>query len=329
MSKKMFLKFGQIKTDGLQIRAVIVKDAVREYAEAEREGGAVFPPLTVFVDKKGLYWLADGFHRLAAFKQNGKEKVACEVHEGEYADALRFALAANGSHGMRRTNDDKANAVKVAYEHRKVLGLPDVPSANSIAELVGVSHHTVEAQLGNLPSWRNAQERTGSDGKTRVLPPPPTRPPKKAEPVEAAEPADEPPPPPPPPVRPPAAVVPPPPPPERKKPGANLPLDGRGKPVPASLVETWNRRGEVADLARKISEVRVALRKAQDGKDPLWGEMNFSSTLAHLDMAYTEVSSAEPWCVCALCQGLGCKGCKGLGLLSEFRFPRVVPKEMR
>ena len=37
MAKRMFLKFGQIKTDGLQIRAVIVKDVVREYAEAERE----------------------------------------------------------------------------------------------------------------------------------------------------------------------------------------------------------------------------------------------------------------------------------------------------
>lgn len=329
MSKKMFLKFGQIKTDGLQIRAVIVKDAVREYAEAEREGGAVFPPLTVFVDKKGLYWLADGFHRLAAFKQNGKEKVACEVHEGEYADALRFALTANGSHGMRRTNDDKANAVKVAYEHRKVLGLPDVPSARAIAELVGVTHDFVGSQLATVASWQNAQERTGADGKTRTLPPVPVRPKPQPVPVEEDTKPAEPPPPPPPPVRPAAAVVPPPPPPERKKPGANLPLDGRGKPVPASLVETWNRRGEVADLARKISEVRVALRKAQDGKDPLFSEMNFSSTLAKLDMVYMEVSTIEPWCVCPMCQGIGCKACKGLGLMGQYRFDRAVPKDLK
>lgn len=326
MAKRMFLKFGQIKTDGLQIRAVIVKDAVREYAEAEREGGAVFPPLTVFVDKNGVCWLADGFHRLAAFKQNGKEKVACEVHEGEYADALRFALGANAEHGLRRTREDVQHSICMAYEKRKTLGLPDDVSARVIAELIGCSPTTAGDQLSKLDTWAKRTTTTGKDGKSYSLPPIPVRPKPQPAPVEEdAEPA-EPPPPPPPPVR--APVVPPPPP-ERKKPGANLPIDGRGKPVPASLVETWNRRGEVADLARKISEVRVALRKAQDGRDPLFAEANFSSVLAHLDMTYTEVSTIEPWCVCPLCQGLGCKGCKNLGLMSQYRFDRAVPKEFK
>ena len=75
--------------------------------------------------------------------------------------------------------------------------------------------------------------------------------------------------------------------------------------------------------------MRVALRDAQDGKDPLWSEINFGSALAHLDMAYKEIAAAEPWCVCPMCQGIGCRACSDRGLMSEYRFKQVVPAEFK
>jgi hypothetical protein len=76
--------------------------------------------------------------------------------------------------------------------------------------------------------------------------------------------------------------------------------------------------------------VRCALKDAQAGNDALFGELNFSSTLAHLDMAFKELTAAEPWCVCPFCHGLeGCKACKGRGVMGEYRFGQVASKEMK
>lgn len=325
MSKKDFLKISDLKTDGLQIRAEINPDVVREYAEEETERGAVFPPFTVFRDSSGAFWLADGFHRLAAAKRNGRQKIAADVRDGEYLDALKFALLANTEHGLRRTNADKAKAVLTVYRHRSELGLPDVPSANSVAELAGVSNHFADAQLGTIQDWKGAKARTGQDGRTRTLPPPPTRKSKTVSSDDPQKPAPEP-------ETKPSETSYIPPPPSRKSPQKKEetgPLDGRGKPVPPDLTETWNRRREVSELAGLVSRVRVALRDSQKGKDPLWSEINFSSVLAHLDMAYTEIAAAEPWCVCPMCQGIGCESCKGRGLMGKFRFESVVPKNMK
>lgn len=72
--------------------------------------GAVFPPVVVFFD--GLeYWLADGFHRVNAAIQAGIEHINVDVKEGDKRDALLYAVGANSSHGLRRTNEDKRNAV--------------------------------------------------------------------------------------------------------------------------------------------------------------------------------------------------------------------------
>jgi hypothetical protein len=320
--KKQFVNIEKLETDGLQTRAALNMDAVREYAEQER-AGKKFPPVTVFRDSRGLLLVADGFHRLAAARQNGRTTVACEVHEGEFADALRHALGANQEHGLRRTNEDKKHAVLMAYERRKTLGLPEVPSASLIAEMVGVHHTFAAGQLATVAGWKNAQERTGADGRTRSLPP--TRPHEKAVlPPPPERPTAHP-------TRPPVRPVEAPEPPVERAPRRTVetPLDGRGKPVPPGLVELWSRRDEVATIAQLISKARCAIREAQQGDDPLWGEINFSSVLSHLDMAFAETAAAEPWCTCPSCQGIGCKFCKGRGLMSKYRFDNVVPRELK
>ena len=65
----MKLKPSQIRQDGgTQPRAEIWQDVVDDYAE-QMTAGATFPPIVVFYDGTH-YWLADGFHRLAAWLAN-------------------------------------------------------------------------------------------------------------------------------------------------------------------------------------------------------------------------------------------------------------------
>jgi uncharacterized ParB-like nuclease family protein len=322
-----------IITEGLQARAAIDPATVREYAEAATEGKATLPPIVVYCHTAGQFWLADGFHRLAAAKQTGQKKIAAEVRQGSRTDALRCALGANQTHGLRRTNADKARAVMMAYEHRKDLGLPDVPSARAIADLVGVNHETVSRQLAENASWREATARTGADGKTREFPPIPTRPPKNPPAAQAVTQNY-----PPPPVRRPekqTGTVPvqrpieKPEPPQVENETETGPVDERGKHIPVDLLPIWNRKQEVQDLATAISRVRVALQKAQDGNDPLWSEINYSSVLNYLDRAFFEITSSKPYVVCPMCQGIGCRACKSRGLMGKYRFDTCVAAEFK
>ena len=156
----------KIVTEGLQCRAEIDRDAVAEYADA-MQAGAKFPPLIVF-NADDQYFLADGFHRLEAQKHIRQAKVACDVRPGGFVDALKFALGANTTHGLRRTRDDVQKAVRMAYVHRKELKLPDVPAANLIAGLIGCNHETVKVQLAKFASWKDATARTGKAADRRA-----------------------------------------------------------------------------------------------------------------------------------------------------------------
>jgi len=132
--------------------------------------GAEFPPVDVFRCPGGETLVADGFHRVTAAIEAGLGQINANVRPGSRGDALRSALKANCTHGMRRTREDVKKAIRVAYEQREWLGLPEVPSARVVADLVGCDHKTVTAELGKFPSWSAASTRTGADGKTRSKP---------------------------------------------------------------------------------------------------------------------------------------------------------------
>jgi len=324
-----YLKKESIQTKGMQVRARLCEETVQEYVEA-MAAGAKFPPVIVFHDGTN-YWLADGFHRLEAWKRNGVENVKAEVKEGSRIDALKFAFGANNSHGLRMSNEDKRNAVKMAYENRKELGLPDVPAANLIAEIVGVGDVFAGKQLLLERSWANATARTGADGKTRSLPIPPPRP-KMPPPPGTRFPT--------PPTRggsdnggspadrhgdedqgfggedlSPSSVRP-----------AHL-TDMIGNHVPKNIAELWVRRTELTEVVKLIQKGRLAVAKAQDAGDPLWGNFNFSSVMMHIDNALAHLKGAVPHCVCVYCQGIGCKVCR-TGLLPVAQYERL-PRELK
>jgi hypothetical protein len=107
-----------IKTNGsTQMRAGLNADTVAEYREAMQENGwSDFPPIVTFYDGS-IHWLADGFHRLAAWQSVGvsvgDSKVPAIVKTGGQRDAVLYAASANAVHGLRRTNADKRRAVEV------------------------------------------------------------------------------------------------------------------------------------------------------------------------------------------------------------------------
>lgn len=329
----MILAIDAIQTAGMQIRAQMSEEVVQEYADA-MSSGAKFPSVVVFFDGEN-YWLADGFHRIESCKRSGFNKAKAEVYQGSRMDALKFAFNANKTHGMRMSNEDKRQAVLVAYENRLALGLGEVPSANAVAEMVGVSDPFVTNQLLTVRSWADATERKGADGRTRKLPVPPPR--------DSGERAN---------LGPRFPV-----PPSgggagKSAPNGNggsgepgeglgggalaptsktLPLvvtDMLGGTVPANVAELWTRRTEVIEIVKNLQKSRLAIVKAQEAGDVLWGNFGFSSVLMHLDNALAHIKGAVPHCVCVYCQGIGCRACvSGLLPLAQYeRLPRELKK---
>jgi len=159
------LNLSDIRTDGgTQARAGIDQAVVAEYAAAIGEG-ADFPSLVVFSDGEQL-WLADGFHRLAAYRAAGVEEVDCLLKHGTQRDAVLWSVGANSTHGLRRSNQDKRNAVS------KLLGDEEWVqwSDREIAKRCGVDHKTVAGcrmSLGNSPVTDPHQD-DAVEGETRT-----------------------------------------------------------------------------------------------------------------------------------------------------------------
>lgn len=104
------IRLTEIRIDGgTQPRAEINDTVVADYADAIRDG-VTLPPVTLFYDGAS-YWLADGFHRFHAHARVGAVEIASNVHQGDKRAAILFSVGANASHGLRRTNADKRNAV--------------------------------------------------------------------------------------------------------------------------------------------------------------------------------------------------------------------------
>lgn len=93
-----------------QPRSAMSLELIGDYARAMAEG-AEFPPLTVYRDGS-TYYLADGFHRIAAAQDAGQKHMVCDVRPGDIRDAILHAVGANATHGQRRTNQDKRRAVE-------------------------------------------------------------------------------------------------------------------------------------------------------------------------------------------------------------------------
>jgi hypothetical protein len=104
------IEIAKIRIDGgTQPRVMMDRAAVADYSESMKDGNEL-PPVVLYFDGKD-YWLADGFHRRQAAESIGKKVIEAEVIEGSLRDAVLHSVGANANHGLRRTNDDKRQAV--------------------------------------------------------------------------------------------------------------------------------------------------------------------------------------------------------------------------
>lgn len=139
------IDIAKIRTDGdTQNRAYMSGEVAKEYAGA-MESGAEFPPITLIYDGS-QYWIVDGYHRLEAAKSLGRPQILATVEFGTLEDAQWQSFGVNAAHGIRRSHQDKAIAVKAAIKHPHSAGM----SLRAIAEHTGVDHHTVKKYWDEL-----------------------------------------------------------------------------------------------------------------------------------------------------------------------------------
>ena len=322
------IKIEELNTRDLQTRAALNEDTVLDYAEA-MERGDKFPPVTVFTDG-AEYYLADGFHRVEALRRIGKKTVVAELQDGDYKAALLYALKANSTHGLRRTNADKRHALEMAWNAREHL-FGGEPSQALLADTCGVSYKTVQRFLG----------ASGMDNVQTCSPAAPTMPTRPVRPITvengnaragnvtfAAPPM---------PVRrvgrdgktytvPVAAPVRPTMPVNKPKTGHIVPLDRFGVEIPVEINGAFEQE-ELNEVIRNISEARSVLRSALEAGVEAFKAVR-QDALIQLNNAYSFVKSAKAHCVCRICQGNGCKACHERGWQTEEEYDRN-PKEFK
>jgi len=166
MTKSIKLDLAKIRIDGgTQSRVEINQRIVEEYCDA-LDNGDVFPPLDVFHDGTD-YWLADGFHRLQAFKTRKIKRCDCIAHQGGQRAAILWSVGANGKHGLRRSNDDKRKAVMTLLGDQEWSKW----SNRVIADRCGVDESTVRKyrdEINPVTPGLTAgipQSRMGADGR--------------------------------------------------------------------------------------------------------------------------------------------------------------------
>ena len=104
------------------------------------EAGTVIDPPIVYDDGSNL-WLAEGFHRIAAYQTLNCDKILCDVRKGSRREARLHAAAANAAHGLPRSYADKRKSVMMCLEDPEAANW----SAAQIARHCSVSGPFVSA----------------------------------------------------------------------------------------------------------------------------------------------------------------------------------------
>ena len=153
----------KISTEGTQTRAELNNIVINEYAEAY-EQGIELPPIDVYFDEE-TYWLADGFHRLRAAQQIGRDTIAANVHPGGQREAIFHAVGANETHGLRRTNADRRNAVCIMLQDPEWSQWSD----RDLAERCMVSHTFVNRLRHEMNQAKEEKRKYQRAGKTQTM----------------------------------------------------------------------------------------------------------------------------------------------------------------
>lgn len=168
--KTLFIK--DLKIDQkFQARSRINLQVVKEYEENIIDGASM-PPIMV-VQTPDEYVIVDGFHRLQAYRNLGRDRIEAEVITGDRDAALRHAISANQTHGLQRSREDKLRAVTMALNDFEL----SCDSDRVLGKLCGVSHTfvaSVRDQLGKEKSKSKFSRKAGNVTRQEVESTPPS-----------------------------------------------------------------------------------------------------------------------------------------------------------
>jgi hypothetical protein len=146
-----------IRTDGhTQHRYAINLEIVAEYTQLMRDA-VIFPPIRLWWDGTD-YWLADGFHRLAAAEMALLSDIKAEVRSGSVSDAQWDSYAANAVHGLRWTLSERQQVLQRALAHTNATQLSNV----QLAAHLHVSEKTIRR-------WRKTASSACAEDKIRLV----------------------------------------------------------------------------------------------------------------------------------------------------------------
>lgn len=327
----------------LQGREEINNDHVADLRTAWRETPESVPALKVFFDGSH-YWLADGFHRYHAGKEEKRGSLPCVIFQGSKRAAWIEALRSNQGHGLRRTNADKRRLVTMALNDKELVEWSD----HRIAEHIGVGNSfvsNVRNELSTVDSSPAAEAadkpKVGKDGKKR-------KPRKQKKPKseagsqggggaavegpcphggehdyddEACKRCHDP------------------------KPGISGGVtfnveeltgesnDAFGEQVPDDLRQVFELCEEFDDQRKKLTAIKSWITQRLNHPGAKWLEAAAQRIRSDIDNADSELKFAKPYCVCVYCLNkppkvANCNACKGFGWITEPVY-KQAPKGMK
>ncbi len=270
-----------------QARATVDHEAVAEYAEAYG-AGATLPPLEVW-SVSGKLYLVDGFHRFPAAAKAGVTFLRVRVvGQGTLDEAVWYATSVNQTHGVRRTNEDKRRAVRMALESP----IGQEQSTAALAQHLGVSRPFV-AKLRS--EWEAAQTAARAPQGATVAPSAPAAP-------EGSEPPPQ------------GATVAPSAPKRTGRDGKRYPARlAPEEPTPTPTAQPMPTYGPaLEETAADLARVRRSARaRIPEGLNALRQELERLTRKAE-----TACRTRVP-IVCANCQGSGCQTCGRRGWVTS------------
>lgn len=152
-----------------QIRYRLDSGKIDEYEDKMRRG-ETFPEVMLFSESDDRLYIGDGWHRLLAARKAGFQTLPAFIQPGGKEAAIIYALQANETHGVPRTNRDKQRAVAIACA--KWPGESNREIARRCAVSDGAVRNFLKNSAMTSPLIRKATEaQPGSVAKRKIKSP--------------------------------------------------------------------------------------------------------------------------------------------------------------
>ncbi|WP_234307454.1 MULTISPECIES: ParB/RepB/Spo0J family partition protein [unclassified Streptomyces] len=130
----------------------------QEHVKLMAESGQELPPIIVH---RLTMRVIDGMHRLQAAVLRGDKRIRIRFFEGSPEEAFVLSVKANNAHGLPLTTEDRRAAAQ------RLLASHPEWSDRVVAEVVGLSAHTVAAVRRSTEEIPQLNGRVGRDGRFR------------------------------------------------------------------------------------------------------------------------------------------------------------------